>query len=305
MHDASVLETDGPLVTIGLPVYNGENFIAEALDSILSQTYRNFELVITDNASTDRTQAICERYAARDPRIRYHRFDQNAGAAKNYNRAFELSQGKYFKWAAHDDLLYPEFLKTAVEVFENAQQNLCIVYSRVHYIDGKGETTHLDQETLDVEGGTAAQRLFLFLQRISLATPVFGLMRSDYVARTGLIGSFIASDYVFLAQAIVLGGFRELPEPLIKLRIHAAASRHANTSNKDVLRWFDPKARMVMPVRLRLFWEYLRGMFALRGLGAGQKLVCAATVLVGFPVKRLRVFAGRLRRKVTNARQSA
>jgi glycosyltransferase involved in cell wall biosynthesis len=107
-----------PRVSIGLPVYNGENYLAETLDSILAQTFTDFEVIISDNASTDRTETICRQYAAQDRRIRYLRNTSNLGAAKNYNRVFELSQGEYFKWNGHDDPLAPVFLERCVAVLD-------------------------------------------------------------------------------------------------------------------------------------------------------------------------------------------
>ena len=101
-------------VTIGLPVYNGETYLEETLDSILNQTYTEFELIISDNGSSDGTRLICEEYAAKDDRIKYYRSVKNLGAAPNYNRAFELSSGEYFKWADYDDPLAPEFLSKCV-----------------------------------------------------------------------------------------------------------------------------------------------------------------------------------------------
>ena len=107
-----------PTLSVGLPVYNGENFIAEAIESVLSQTFQGFELVISDNSSTDDTRRICEHYESLDDRIIYHRVEQNKGAAWNFNRVFELSSGKYFKWLAHDDLIQPQFLAQCVQVLE-------------------------------------------------------------------------------------------------------------------------------------------------------------------------------------------
>ena len=103
-------EIQAPRVSIGLPVYNGANWLPETIDSILGQTYSNFELVISDNASTDTTQEVCEGYALRDARVRYERLPENLGAAFNYNRVFERSVAPYFKWAGHDDLLDPAYL---------------------------------------------------------------------------------------------------------------------------------------------------------------------------------------------------
>jgi glycosyltransferase involved in cell wall biosynthesis len=100
-----------PRVSIGLPVYNGERFLAQAIESVLAQTFSDFELVICDNASTDGTRDIAEAYAARDERIFYHPGLQNQGAARNYNRAFSLSHGEYFKWLAADDMIEPRYLE--------------------------------------------------------------------------------------------------------------------------------------------------------------------------------------------------
>ena len=99
-----------PKVTIGMPVFNGESFIREALDSLLAQTFIDFELIISDNASTDKTEAICRDYAANDSRIRYVRQAQNLGAMLNFKFVFDESQCEYFMWAACDDIWSPEFL---------------------------------------------------------------------------------------------------------------------------------------------------------------------------------------------------
>jgi len=108
-----------PRVSIGLPVYNGENYLEEAIDSILAQTYKDFELIISDNASTDRTPDICQAYANKDPRIRYYRNEKNIGAAVNFNRVFELSSSEYFKWAAHDDIIAPDYISECIEILDN------------------------------------------------------------------------------------------------------------------------------------------------------------------------------------------
>ncbi len=92
-----------PTVNIGMPVYNAENYLQGALDSLLAQDYGDFDLLISDNASTDRTQEICLDYTARDRRVRYQRNGRNIGAADNFNRVLEPACGKYFMWAAHDD----------------------------------------------------------------------------------------------------------------------------------------------------------------------------------------------------------
>ena len=107
-----------PRISIGLPVYNGERYLETALDSLLRQTCTDFELIISDNASSDGTEAICRRYAHRDPRVLYHRSERNRGASWNHNHVVEFARAPYFKWAAHDDVCAPEFLERCAGVLD-------------------------------------------------------------------------------------------------------------------------------------------------------------------------------------------
>src|SRR5260370_10566620 len=112
------MSSDSPRVSIGVPVYNGENFLRETLDSLLAQTFEDFELIISDNGSTDNTPHICREYALRDNRVSYHRCDINRGFSWNNNHVFQLAQGEYFKWADHDDLCAPEYLERCITVLD-------------------------------------------------------------------------------------------------------------------------------------------------------------------------------------------
>src|SRR6201997_3215495 len=126
-----------PLVSVGLFVYNGERYIEETLDSILSQTFTDFELIISDNASTDRTGEIAQAYAKCDHRIRYYRSEKNMGAGWNARRVYELATGKYFKWAAVDDLLEPDLLQRCVEILES-DPGCVVAYARTKEVDVNG-----------------------------------------------------------------------------------------------------------------------------------------------------------------------
>ena len=127
-----------PLVSIGMPVYNGERFIRQAVESILAQDYKDFELIISDNASTDGTGGICQGDADRDARVRYVHNDVNIGACLNHKRVFEMGRGDYFKWAAHDDECLPTFLARCMETFEEAPRSVVLVYPQSLLIDGEG-----------------------------------------------------------------------------------------------------------------------------------------------------------------------
>ena len=112
------LMDEKPLVSIGMPVYNEEMHIQLALDSLLGQDYPNIELIISDNASTDETANICERYSKQDSRVRYCRNNANVGIVSNFGRVLHLARGKYFVWAAADDYWMPTFVSAMVEALE-------------------------------------------------------------------------------------------------------------------------------------------------------------------------------------------
>jgi glycosyltransferase involved in cell wall biosynthesis len=128
-----------PLVTIGLPTRNRAGVIGPLLDSLLAQEYRNFELIISDNASTDDTADICERYAARDARIRVVRQETNIGLVGNHNFVLGEARGEYFCWSGDDDLYEPDFLSSLVAVLER-DRSVGLAYCPVDWIDGAGRT---------------------------------------------------------------------------------------------------------------------------------------------------------------------
>jgi glycosyltransferase involved in cell wall biosynthesis len=247
-----------PRVSIGLPVYDGENYLAETLDSILAQTYSDFELTISDNASTDRTEDICQVYAARDPRIRYYRNEQNLGAAWNYNRVFELSTGEYFKWAAHDDLCAPEYLEWCVEILDR-QPDVVLCYAKTCIIDQRGEVVENYFDGFNLRSPKPHVRLRGFFRAPGLCNPVFGLIRANTLKRTPLIGNYRASDRVLLGELALHGQFYEIPEYLFLRRGHPQRSLAANVTDSDIAAWYDPamRGKILLP-RWRRLLEYLR-----------------------------------------------
>ena len=146
-----------PRVSIGMPVYNGEQLLPRALDSLLSQRFEDFELIISDNASEDATSEICLSYAARDRRIRYYRNETNIGAARNYTRVFEHSSGKYFKWAAHDDWIAPAYLSRCVEIL-NKEASVVLCYPGTVMVDEQGRLLKKYNDPLRVSSSEAHKR---------------------------------------------------------------------------------------------------------------------------------------------------
>jgi len=292
-------EEKTPRVSIGLPVYNGDGYLEEAITSILSQSFDDLELIISDNASTDRTEEICRRFAAQDERVHYHRLEQNEGAAPNYNKVFELARGEFFKWAAHDDLCLPDFVELCVAALDRAPPSVVLAYPGSRYIDGDGRDLGPDTDDMRVHGGSPHSRLRRCLATVNMAGPVFGLIRSDVLRCTRLIDSFIASDYVLIAELGLLGDFVQLPEMLFLRRIHQESSREANKDDDDVLAWFDPKRKSNgrLSVRQRLMLEYARSVRRLVR-PALERALCLAVIPATMAERRVRVVGGRWKRIV-------
>ncbi|MGB3246099.1 MAG: glycosyltransferase [Sulfitobacter sp.] len=288
-----------PEVSIGLPVYNGERYLAKAIESILAQDYEDLELVISDNASTDATADICEDYARIDRRVKYHCFPENLGAARNYNEVFRQSSGRYFKWSAHDDVIKPAYLSTCLQGF---QEDSSIVYPGAEFIDENDEVIRTDTDRQATSSDSPFVRSFEVLQTMSMAASVFGVFNRSKLERTGLIGAFISSDYVLLLQAAMLGKIVRLDtEPLFQRRLHSKMSRLANTGHNDVLSWFDPKARSRLSERKRLYLEYSKAAFGIEGMPIPNKFMLSATAVAAFSFKAARVNTGRMRRNVATA----
>lgn len=230
-------------VSIGMPVYNGEKYVTQAVESLLSQTFTDFELIISDNCSTDATGSICSSFAKQDKRIRYYSNETNLGAAHNYNRVFELSSGKYFKWATHDDICLPTFLERCVEALNNAPSSVVLCYPKTTLISADNRIIEHYDDNVDLRSISPAQRLRGLLLRLRKCNCLCGLIRADALRRTRLVGAFIGSDHILLRELALLGQFREIPEYLFCRRMHAEQSPKANRAYRHRVRWFDPNIR--------------------------------------------------------------
>jgi glycosyltransferase involved in cell wall biosynthesis len=250
-----------PRVSVGLPVYNGERYLALALDSLLGQTYGDFELIISDNASTDATEEICRSYAVRDHRIRYVRSSENRGAAWNFNNAFRLSSGEYFRWACYDDLCAPSHLETLVHELDASPAAVVLCYTKTRVIGENGEFVEDYEDLLDLREETARRRLVHLLRGLRYAHPTYGLMRREAVARTRLHGGYPADDLVWLGEMALLGQWREVPERLFYRRLHPEISTRANTTREQMAAWCDPANKgKIVTETWRLTAEFLRAI---------------------------------------------
>ena len=211
-----------PIVSIGLPVYNGEDFLKYALDSLLSQTFRNFELIISDNASTDNTPKICQEYVLRDKRIRYIRQNNNMGALWNFNFVLKQSNKEYFIWVSSDDKLHPEFLEKNIDILEKNKNVVCsigdVIYSDVGNYEFKSnnETKKtFRQRYVKSTYGTYESKVRTYLKFFQ-ASMIYGLYRRDKLQKSITINKiFLAFDLSIILNVLKYGDFHVIDENLL------------------------------------------------------------------------------------------
>ena len=231
-----------PRLSIGMPVYNGEDFIAEAIRSHLEQDFTDFELIVSDNCSDDSTPEIVKEFTEADPRVTYSRNATNIGGPANFNRLFRLATGELFRWAAADDRIEPGYLSKVVGLLDN-DPGVAIGHAESVLIDPSSEPMlEMDQGFLGGDG---------YLEAIKLVPPpgddrfhspfphkridaiinnnhrnfyIFGVMRRATMLQTRLHGTFYGGDRTFLVEMAMRGTFRKVPEPLFASRSHAKNS---------------------------------------------------------------------------------
>jgi hypothetical protein len=205
-------------VSIGMPLYNAERHLAEALDSLLAQDYEDIELVISDNASSDGTEAICRAYAARDKRITYQRAEVNHGAVWNFNRVFELSRGDYFMWAAYDDTRAPTFVSACLSALD-AHPEAVICCTKVGFIDQDSRPVEAWFELVPPVGQTYRSRVSA-IARARFWLDFYGLIRRGALARTRLAQPVWGFDVAVGLELCMLGRLLLLPETLFYYRVN-------------------------------------------------------------------------------------
>lgn len=244
-----------PRISVGIPVYNAEAYLTESLDSVLKQTVDDFEIVISDNGSTDTTPNICRDYAARDRRIRYERREDNHGSYWNFNRVLSMARGHYFKWLAYDDLIAPSYLERCTEVLD---QDPSVVWcqSRIGLIDATGAEVTASINTYDQpdapllrehsvagfdpvgvgEGRTSndcGRRFAAALMGVAWCLDCFGLVRMDALRKTRGFRSIYGAEKTLVAELSLLGRYIEIPEVLHRIRVHDKATGHVTSHSRQ------------------------------------------------------------------------
>ncbi len=216
-----------PLVSIGLPVYNGENYLRQALDSLLMQDYTNFELIISDNASTDRTREICFEYTTKDNRIKYYRNQINTGAPANFNRVFELSSGDYFMWASHDDYREPSYISKCLNAF-SASDKIVLVGAECDWVTPQKDVVLVDKSLSTIR--LDAVRRFMRYKRIlhdcdkHKGGIFYGIFRRNVLCKVMPLKCTMTTDQNMMLELCLLGEFITVKERLLTRRMDGTSS---------------------------------------------------------------------------------
>ena len=267
------MTTHKPRVSVGLPVYNGEKYVAEAIESILAQTYTDWELIITDNCSEDATEEICRPYVERDERIRYYRYARNLGAGPNQNQLLNWVRGVYFIWIMHDDVYGPRTLELCVEALDR-NPDAVLSYPRMIDVDAEGRVIAPHDENCHLVDEQPHRRVGKCVVRAIICNAALGLIRVESLWKTRLIGDYRGSDHTMLAELSMIGKFYEVPERLYYRRVHCESSLGANKDPLSIAHWFNPNIKKVgRHFKLRMFWEYVVSV-VLAELPLWEKFLC-------------------------------
>ena len=279
--------TAEPRLSIGMPVYNAERFLGDAIEALLGQSFGDFELIISDNASTDATEEMCRDYAARDPRIRLYRSARNLGGGWNHNRVLELANAKYFKWATHDDICAPGFLAACVEALDHNPAAV-LSHTKTQVIDQAGNLIEPYDLELNTESTDVTKRFYDLVMAYHQCYQIYGVIRRSVLTQTGPMPNFVHGDGILLAHIALFGPYYKIPDYLFYSRRHAGQSSKTLPSRLKTRRfrltdrvngmpcteWWDPakKRSLTFPQwrQLQAFSRCIRSS----PLSAGERAGC-------------------------------
>ena len=291
-----------PRLSIGLPVYNGQDYLAESLDALLGQSYADFELIISDNASTDGTAEICRQYQQQDTRIRYLRQPRNIGAAPNHTFVFGQSRGELFKWAAADDLYARDLIESCVEALDE-HPDVVLAHSWTAAVDSQGTVTQALEYPLATDSRHTPDRFRSMLYGngeddfgLIRADDQYGVIRSEVLRRVPPQDSYYHSDRTLMTEIALHGPFHQTPRWLYFRRDHADRPQYAYPTVRGWCANLDPRRRdRLRHPAVRLYTEYVWGYAAAirrSPLSAADKRECYRC-LAEWTTGRIQVVAGR------------
>lgn len=246
-----------PRVSIGLPVYNGERYLEETLNSVLRQTFTDFVVYISDNASTDKTEEICRQFADQDSRIVYERHPENIGAAGNYERCFLPAKSEFFRWQNADDLIEPTLIEKCLKVLDK-HSDIVLAYGKTHIIDDSGNFVRKYDDNLALMQNSPYQRFKTCLENIRLQNLMYGLIRRDLLAQTARMKAYISADINLIAELTLYGKIYEVPEHLFNRRIHEESSSWDMKDNDTLQKFFNLSKKKLELQTWRNIYQYYK-----------------------------------------------
>lgn len=227
-------------LSIGLPVFNGERFLSSTLDSLLGQTFANFELIVSDNASTDATEGICREYQSRDSRIRYVRHAENLGAVFNWNYVARQAQGSYFKWASANDYCDATFCDRCIDILRE-REDIVLCHSRTYRVKDNSDLIDIDSHDSPLLDERPADRFIRMVWNVGRLNILAGVIRRDSLLRTRLIRLYPHGDKPMMAELALLGKFWLLDEPLFYRRQGIGSTSVDSLSRKELRGFLDTR----------------------------------------------------------------
>jgi glycosyltransferase involved in cell wall biosynthesis len=247
-----------PMVTVGLPLFDGKRWIGQAVEAILAQSFGDFELLISDNCSTDGSYEICESYARKDSRIRLLRNRRNVGVTENFNITCRMAAGRYFKYASCNDLCAPDFLLRCVEVLE-AHPDVVVCHPRTRrMMEDTGECEDYTP-TLHLMSDNPLERMITYLESVGLNNAIQGLIRLDVLRRIPLLEQYFGSDINLMAELSLYGKFYQVPDFLFYRRV--------GRQTLSAMRTPEEVANLLVPGKTRLYWQDWKSMVAFSMIG--------------------------------------
>jgi glycosyltransferase involved in cell wall biosynthesis len=211
-----------PTVSIGVPIFNGDESLCAALDSLLSQTFNDFEIIISDNASFDQTEKICRAYLEKDSRIKYYRQNKNLGAEANFLFVLEKSIGKYFMWAAADDVRSNNFIELNLEFLEK-NSNYVSSISPVKFYGNDFDQKKMGDRSLDDSRFDMRFRRFFGPWHANGA--FYSLMRTEIVKNCEWVGKkFLGADWIIVLYLAKHGKLNRLSTGWLQLGINGISN---------------------------------------------------------------------------------
>ena len=283
-------------VTVGIPAYNAEKYIAAAVASVQQQSHENIEILVSDNGSTDATEEVCRNIACRDGRVRYLRSEVNRGMGWNFNRLLEVAKSPYFMWLCSDDQLRPEYLTRTLGRLSASDCGL--VFTDVALIDESDSVIRISQTQQSLEDPKPSARVRDFL-RNEVWDAIFGLARTDLLRELRGMPPLTGDDVILGTKLLLRRPFGHVAEPLLERRMHSEQSSADFDLFAGVLINFPTASPKVSFPHWRIAGELIAAV-AQAPLPLAERARCHAAVMSGWTLPKWRRLPGDVRRNVNH-----